>query len=93
MYNPFAALQAWKPVAIGGDFAIPAAVNAAKHTGGVTLLSWLNQKMIRWAISKNPVKYSTSTKTGLRVMATSKGIAATKLQASSSDIPVATFAT
>ena len=41
--------DAVRPVAIAGVPAIAAAVNAVRQTGGVTLESWLSQKMMRCA--------------------------------------------
>ena len=63
---------------MGRDPAMPAAVKAAKQTGGVTFESWLSQKMMRCAVSRNVTAIAGSTSTGLMVTAISNGIAATR---------------
>jgi hypothetical protein len=71
---------------------MPAAVKAARQTGGVTLLSWLSQKMMRCAVSRNEACAAGSTSSGRTVIASSNGIAAISAIASSRNMPVATLA-
>ena len=57
-----AIFQAVSPVRIGLVPAIAAAVNATRQTGGVILLSWDNQKIIKCALTaKDVTRYNLPT--------------------------------